>query len=208
MLTYLGIAVAMFIAGVVALIKYRAFSIQTEYPFIEPLEEPKLPVESVPLPEKEIPPAMPKLTKREHLYDTAYDSIGIDMSPQDKAPDALGCMESLDGVYLAAFGEHLLMPADRLSTARGYAAMRVNPNLELIKNEDAGFGDIVISPSGMSTKNSKHGHCGIRGHNAYMSNDSDTGKWLSNYNIPNWKLVFADTLGFPIFHFRVRGDVV
>lgn len=163
-------------------------------------ESPLPPKPPEPMPEPVIP--VPVKTKRERLYDVAKACIGRDMSPLDRAPDSLACMESVDGIWLETFGEHLLEPGDRLSTARGYAAMRVDPRLKRVEGPFLP-GDIVISPTGMSTKGSPHGHTGIRGVNAYMSNDSGSGKWTANYNLPNWKAYFGDTLGFPTFHFRV-----
>ncbi len=171
------------------------------YPTVSPLEPLQPPVS---VPEPIITPKVDTMINAEKLYQTAVQSLGKDMSPLDKAADYLACMESVDGVWLATFGEHLLAPVDRLSTNRGYAAMLKDKRLELIPNEDAIPGDIVISPTGYSTKNSLHGHTAIRGKNTYMSNDSTTGLWTANYNIPNWKLVFHDTLGFPIYHFRVK----
>lgn len=203
---YILAGILSIISGIVALWKYKSFAIQNPEP-IEPLDVPQepqnSPVEPLPEPVKEI--LMPEKTNREHLYDTAYASRGKDMSPLDKAPDNLACMESLDGVYFAAFGEHLLSPANRLSTNLGYKSMLKDSRLELIDNADALPGDMVISPTGYSKKNAKHGHCGIRGKTAYMSNDSNTSLWTANYNLANWKLVFEDTLGFPIYHFRVKG---
>lgn len=158
-----------------------------------------MPPESQPI---EVPVTEPKKSNREVLYDVAKGCIGKDMSPKDIAPDALGCAESLNGVYKKAFNEELL--ADVVSTAALYKHLMKDSRVELVSNDKALPGDIVISPTGTSTKGAKHGHTGIRGFEAYMSNDSDSGLWLANYNLPNWKLVFHDTLGFPIYHFRVK----
>lgn len=207
-LSYLVGSVLLIISGAVALWKYKAFAIQEPAliePLVDPVEPPKLPVTpSLPV---EPPKPLP-MTKREHLYDTAYKCRGKDMSPLDRAPDNLACMESMDGVYFAAFGEHLLTPANRLSTNLGYKSMLADPRLALIPNADALPGDMVISPTGYSTKGTKNGHCGIRGKTAYMSNDSTTSLWTANYNLANWELVFKKTLGFPVFHFRVKGDMI
>lgn len=188
-----------------------AYLFSTGYIKIEDVSDPEIPPEEpkqapVPVPEPipVIPPPMPEKSNRERLYDVAKASIGKDMSPLDKAPDKLGCMESLNGVYLACFGEHLLPANVRLSTHGGYKQMLNDPRLYLIRNEDALPGDIVISPTGYSTKGAPNGHCGVRGFTEYMSNDSDTGLWKANYRIANWSLVFKQTLGFPIYHFRVR----
>lgn len=207
-----------FIAGVAAFIVAvfswiaRAGSLPEP---IEPLveiphaEPPKPAPEPVIVPEPPKPLPMPTKTKREHLYDTSKDCIGRDMSPLDMAPDNLACLESLDGVYMEAFGEHLFSIGDRLSTARGYASLRVDPRVEFIDKEQALPGDIAIAPTGKSTKGAPHGHCWVWGRETAMSNDSyDRGKWKANYKLANVFSLFHDKLGFPIFFFRVKGDVV
>lgn len=176
-------------------------------------QAPKLPQDSTSVPSSVSTTNIPEpvkieaiMSKRETLYDVAYKCIGRDMSPLDRAPDSLACMESLDGVFFEAFGEHLVAPENRLSTRLGYRAMAIDPRLRILGQEETPLpGDIVISPSGYSTIGTEHGHTGIRGKTTYMSNDSTDGKWKANYNLPNWKLVFHDTLGFPVFHFRVVG---
>lgn len=152
------------------------------------------------------PPApIPAKTKREYLYEVAYKCIGRDMSPADVAPDSLACAESINGVFKEAFGEFIGSGAALTSTAALYQTLRTDSRFELVIN--ALPGDIVISPTGTSTKGSAHGHVGIWGKETIMSNDSSTGKWLANYLLRNWKLVFHDTLGFPVFYFRVKGNV-
>lgn len=202
-MTFLGILVLIFIA-----VTGYIYKVSHSKPPVVVAEAPELPHDEPKLLEPVTTPTMPETTNREHLYDIAYASRGKDMSPLDKAPDNLACMESLDGVYFAAFGEHLLSPANRLSTNLGYKSMLKDPRLELIDNADALPGDMVISPTGYSKKNAKHGHCGIRGKTAYMSNDSNTSLWTANYNLSNWELVFHKTLGFPVIHFRVKGNMV
>lgn len=139
------------------------------------------------------------LTNAQCLYNTAYSSIGRDMSPNDVAPDNLACMESLDGVWFAAFGSHLLASADRLSTARGYASMLTDPRLKQIGIPVIGC--IVIDPTGTSTKGAEHGHTGIWGAEDVMSNDSNSGLWRANYTHEAWRQVFEVTLGFKSHYF-------
>lgn len=148
-------------------------------------------------------PMTNEMTNTQKLYAVALGSIGKDMSPLDRAPDSLGCMESLDGVYFACFGEHLLSLENRLSTELGYQAMILDPRLEKIDIPEAG--DIVISPTGYSKKGFSHGHTGIWGKYDVMSNDSASGLWRDNYTHEAWYTVFGTTLGFPIYFFRVRG---
>lgn len=173
-------------------------------PSIDPPLAPQEPVVQS-LPTK--PVSMPETTesKRERLYRVAKSCIGRDMSPNDVAPDNLACMESLDGVFLEAFGEHLLPSANRLSTANGYQAMLHDPRLEKITEAEALPGDISIAPTGTSTNGSPHGHVGIRGKETYMSNDSTSGLWKAHYTLAAWKLVFTSTLKFPLYYFRIKG---
>lgn len=150
-------------------------------------------------------PTNPKttMTNREKLYQTALASLHKDMSPLDKAPNTLACMESVDGVYLTCFGEHLLSPATRLSTELGYQAMIIDRRLEKVTSPLPG--DIVICPTGYSSIGSQHGHTGIWGNFDVMSNDSNTGLWTDNYTQTAWDTVFHKTLGFPVYYFRVIG---
>lgn len=189
-----------FLRDFIKLLDYWVLSyMQWAYP--HPIEEvPITPPEAPNLPQDEfLPITKPIMSKADILYNKAVSSIGRDMSPLDKAPDSLGCMESVDGVWLAAFGEHLLDPAARLSTEEGYKAMVKDPRLEQIQVPTKGA--IVISPTGFSSKGSKHGHCGIVGNYDIMSNDSNSGIWQDNYTKDGWKKVFGDTLGFPIYYF-------
>lgn len=181
---------------------------EVEYiPPVAPNLPPPEPIIPIPVPEPVQPvpePVVPSESKREKLYRIAKECRGVDTSPADVASDDLACAESLNGVFKKAFGSPIATGTALVSTNALYKAMIKDPRLELVPGKDALPGDIVISPTGYSTKGADHGHCGIRGITTYMSNDSTTGKWTANYNLPNWKLVFHDTLGFPIHHFRVK----
>lgn len=141
------------------------------------------------------------MTNAQKLYQVAYDSIGRDMSPADIAPDNLACAESLNGVFKAAFGSPIGTGPALTSTYYLYQEMLKDPRLEATTKPQAG--DIVISPSGYSTKNSAHGHCGVWGNHDVMSNGG--GAWQDNYTQAAWYNVFSTTLGFPVFFFHVKG---
>lgn len=143
------------------------------------------------------------MTKAQILYNTAKASLGRDMSPLDKAPDSLACMESVDGVWLVAFGEHLLPLPARLSTEAGYQAMLQDSRLQKVETPTPGC--IVISPTGYSSKGSQHGHTGIWGQYDVMSNDSNSGHFLDNYTHLAWYNVFNKSLGFPVYFFLPVG---
>lgn len=151
-------------------------------------------------PQAPLPPIQTPMTKAEILYKIALSSLHKDMSPEDHAPDSLACMESVDGVWLAAFGEHLLPPGKRLSTELGYRALLVDPRVQLLVVPEVGC--IVISPSGYSNIGTSHGHTGIWGNFDVMSNDSNTGLWTDNYSHAAWYQVFQKTLGFPVYFFK------
>ena len=44
---------------------------------------------------------------RKKFYDAAVSFLGRDASPRDQADDELGCAESLNQIYKAAFGEFI-----------------------------------------------------------------------------------------------------
>lgn len=148
------------------------------------------------------PQPMPTQTKAEQLYSTAYASIGKDMSPANIAPNSLACAESLNGVFFAAFNEHLGTGAALTSTQALYQEMVQDTRLEQITSMEEGA--IVISPTGYSSEGAKHGHCGVVGKFDVMSNDSNSGLWLDNYTKETWYNVFNKQLGFPVYLFRIK----
>lgn len=168
-------------------------ALQGDYiPPVAPETEPQ-----EPLPTKPVP-----MTNSEKLYNVAFTCIGKDMSPLDVAPDSLGCAESLNGVYFKAFGERLGTGAALTSTKALYESMLKDERLEQVTLPEKGV--MVLSPSGYSDKGAKHGHCGIWGNFDVMSNDSNSGLWMSNYTHEAWDNVFVKTLGFPTFYFKVK----
>lgn len=70
-------------------------------------------------------------------------------------------------------------------------------------------GDIVISASPVAPAPGQleHGHCGIIAAvgQGIMSNDSDTGKWMEKWNLPDWLAYYSTYGGLPARYFRARG---
>lgn len=149
--------------------------------------------------DKPMPP-LPIRSNAGKLYDTAFACIGRDMSPLDIAPDALACVESLNGVFTLAFGTPI--KKGLLSTMELYKTLKEDFRFEQIDKPQLGC--ITVAPTGLSTKHSLHGHTGIWGNYDVMSNDSDTGKWKANYTHEAWENVFHVELGFPIYYFKVK----
>ncbi len=138
------------------------------------------------------------LNSRTKIYQAALASIGTDASPNDVAPDELGCAETVNDIVTKALG----YPAGGdVSTNRMYQALLKNP--KFIKVDQALPGDIIISPTGYGNGGLSNGHVGIFGENeTIMSNDSSTGKFESNYTIKTWIARYRNKGGYPIVYFR------
>jgi hypothetical protein len=150
-----------------------------------------------------VPESEPVKSARERLYDVSKASIGREMSPEDRADDEVGCVESLEGVYKAFCGRYIsghLTPF--LSTYALYKALQEHP--DFMEVDEPLPGDIVVSPTGLGNGRIKNGHTGIVGFKDWMSNDSRTGKWEANYSHESWLSYYGVRGGFPIAYFRPR----
>jgi hypothetical protein len=149
------------------------------------------------------PPAPKCQTAAEKLYAAAYASIGRDMS--NRAPDALGCADSLNNIHQKAFGFEI---GGGTSTYLLYHALAASDRFAKVTIPQAG--DIIICPSGYSSKGARNGHVGIVGRNTapdgslwVMSNDSFKGTWEANYTVKSWRAHFGTELGFPVHIYRL-----
>jgi hypothetical protein len=149
-------------------------------------------------PEEPKPEPKP-LTNPEKLHAAALSFIGKDASPNDLAPDELGCAETVNAIYKSVFGAEI---GGSISTYRLYAALKTHPNFTKVTKPLAG--DIVISPTGYGGKNGiTNGHCGIVSNNGdILSNDSRTGKFEKNYTIASWSKRYAEKGGYPVHFYR------
>lgn len=121
---------------------------------------------------------------REHLYATAYSFLGKDASPTDQAPDELACAESVNAIFLTAFGEEL---GGDVSTLRMYQVLQKSKGFQEV---DAPlFGDVIISPT--TYTRTAHGHVGIVGKWQIMSNNSNNGRWEAHYTLESWRLKYG-----------------
>lgn len=146
-----------------------------------------------------------QLSRSDILYNTAYKMIGRDASPADAAPDEVGCVDSVNQVFKAAFGAPLMTP-ETLSTARLYEKLKTDPRFVQLKSYlDAKAGDIIVCPTGLGTNpKMPHGHTGIMGKKWIMSNDSATGIWDANYTLESWTTYFCIKGGYPAYAFRLK----
>jgi hypothetical protein len=149
-----------------------------------------------------VPQLIPK-SPRERLYDAAVASLGTDASPNDVAPDELGCAESINTIYFKAFGEYIENPG--ISTTRLFAAM-VERADKFVRVTDPEPGNIIISPTGFSSLPNtpiKNGHVGIFGKGGIiMSNSSENGKFKENYTLDTWVARYRDKGGYKVYYFK------
>lgn len=163
-------------------------------------EAPQPVPEPIPAPEPPSPPT-PAPNPGDLLHQAALSFLGKDASPQDHAPDELGCVDSFQQVYKAAFGSAF---STTLSTAQLYKDFSRSTRVLNVPLQAAKAGDIILCPTGHGTNPAMpHGHVGIIGEaGTVMSNDSATGKWMQNYSVLTWTKYFGVKGGYPVFIFR------
>ncbi|UPJ35843.1 hypothetical protein IVB45_02185 [Bradyrhizobium sp. 4] len=136
-------------------------------------------------------PATQKPTTAELLYQAAFNAIGKDASPGDKAPDERACAESVSNII------RKVMP--------GFPVILSTIALDKHLWMDARFKMVVTPVAGcvsvFPTKGGVIGHCGIWGKRGWvMSNNSATGKWEANYTDFGWREA-AHKRGLEVFHY-------
>lgn len=137
------------------------------------------------------------LNNREKLYYKALSYLGKDASPNDVAPDELGCAESVNDIHKACFGFPI---GGDVSTYRMYQALMNSPFFTFVTSPLRG--DVIISPTGWGN-GSIPGHCGIMGDNGVIySNNSKTGNFDSHHTLETWKARYQQIGNFPIMFFR------
>lgn len=145
--------------------------------------------------QKKTPVPMP-ITKRESLYNLAKSCLDSDIA---ETQNELGCAEAVS-YLLHTLGVPGFPRAGFLSTTNLFTWLKANTEQVLAPLP----GDIIISPTGFSTKGSAHGHVGVCGFHGVMSNNSMNGLWQQYYTDLSWKAYYHDKLGFPVLYFRLK----
>lgn len=138
------------------------------------------------------------------IYSEAKSCLDTHITLNDIVPAELGCAEAVSYV-LAKSGANLNIPAGGFEgTSSLYSWLRDSGLFTEVETPLPG--DIVISPTGTSTKNSPHGHVGIVAlfGNGILSNSSSTGLFMEHYTIQSWSYYFTSLLGFPVYYFRAK----
>lgn len=153
-------------------------------------------------PEKLITKPMPPVvTSGEKIYQVAKSLLGQDASPENQAPSALACAETVNYIVQKATGSPV---GGGASTASMWEALKADSTRwESILGVDAREGDIIISPTGSNGfSRLTHGHVGIVARYGILSNNSETGTLGENYDIASWKRYYTDFGGLPTLFFR------
>lgn len=134
------------------------------------------------------------------IYTEASKCLDTHITLNSAVPPDLGCAEAVSFVLKNA-GVEGIPVAGFAGTAALYAWL--NKSSSWVLTSTPVPGDIVISPTGMSSIGSEHGHVAVYAKYGLLSNDSDTGLFLEKYTMTSWNKYFGTTLGFPtyVFHF-------
>lgn len=132
---------------------------------------------------------------QEAVFAAAESWLGTDASPDDIAPDELGCAESVSNIINKVVNFPLTV-----STRTLYKYLANDDRFVKLTGTPK-RGAIVISPTG-SGNGTVVGHCGIVGDDgSIMANDSNTGEWRYYYTTRTWRERWADKGGMPVYYF-------
>lgn len=134
----------------------------------------------------------------DRIYKYACTKLGIDASPNDLAPDELGCAETVTTILHALFADVPIL----LGTNQLFSFLKQSAKFSQVQNPLPG--DVIISPTGFGGFNGiTNGHTGIVGQNGViMSNSSATGNFEQNYTIDTWSARYKIKGGYPVCFFR------
>jgi len=137
-----------------------------------------------------------QVTMQQKIYNLAKSCLGKDIA---RTQDELGCAESVSYILIKC-GVVNFPVAGFLGTAEFYGWLSKYAK----KVEIPQPGDIIISPTGYSTKGAKHGHIGVVANYGVMSNNSLNGLFQQHFvSLDAWKQYFTVKLGFPTEYFRI-----
>lgn len=136
------------------------------------------------------------------ILETAQSFIGRDASPDDLAPDELGCAETVSDILFDAGCDIPSIVSTQilcyfLETSKSWTEVATPLG-----------GDVIISPTGSSpSKIITHGHTGIvLGDGVIGSNDSATGEFLTHWTIDMWRAHWGAEQ-YPVRFFRFIGSL-
>lgn len=144
-----------------------------------------------------IPPA----SAPDLLYKVAKESLGMDVSPNDLAPDELGCAETVSNLIQKVDPTFPIITGTWTLGAK----MKADNRFERIYVPEKGC--IVICMTGTGN-GSMVGHTGIyMGGGVIASNESfgkKKGQFVENFTMESWRNRYEDRGGFETLFFRLK----
>ena len=142
-------------------------------------------------------PAEQAKTLGEKLHEKALSFLGTDASPDDTAPDELGCADTVSNILRTMIPDFPII----VSTLKLNEYLSKSPHFLKVGVPEVGA--VLISPTG-SGNGSLVGHTGICSvSDKIMSNTSATGKFEANYTIKTWTDRYMRKGGFPMHYYRL-----
>ncbi len=146
------------------------------------------------------PPEMSNITStmetnEDKLIKYALEALDTDASPEDIAPDILGCAESVSNIIKK------VLPDFPILTSTKDLDMKMFTDKRFKRCEIPNRGRIIVSPR----TRAKTGHTGIWITNETIaSSDSRTGKWQGNYSYNSWIEAFKYKKGLHIYIYEIQ----
>lgn len=161
--------------------------VTTPPPLPTPPVEPPLPVNPTPMTQ----------TKAEKLYALSKSLIGFHLSMNDAVPWGVGCAEAVS---------ELLLKFDIAGIPKG--GIEGTALLETFLINSAQFqeiytytqGAVLVAATG-SGNGKIRGHTGVAGFNSIMSNNSETGKWDTQWDIARFVAYYETYGGMKVRYF-------
>lgn len=136
-------------------------------------------------------------TKATLLYNLSKSLIGKHLSLNDNVPWMVGCAEAVSNL-LQQFGVAHIPAHGIEGTYQLLQFLCESPQFQEIYTYTPGA--IVIAATG--TGNGKiRGHVGVCGNNQIMSNNSETGKWDTQWTSARWNDYYHTYGGIPVRYF-------
>lgn len=137
------------------------------------------------------------LTAKRTILSVCEAHIGTDASPRDNADDSVACVETVTTLLKQVYPSVPIM----LGTYTFFEWLS-DPKNGFVRVNEAIPECIVLSPTGTGNKGTV-GHVGIvMSDLTIASNDSRTGKFLKNYDLPSWKRRYQEKQGMPVYIFK------
>lgn len=141
-----------------------------------------------------LPPV--QVSNSDKIYTVAKNCLGKNLC--GNIDIAYGCAQTVNAIVEVA----LAFPVGGGASTYLMFLSLENQATRFIKVSSPVPGDIIISPSGYSTKGVEHGHVGIVGKKGILSNSSSTGRLEEDYILESWNDYFGVKEGFPVYFFH------